>query len=179
MQLKGRLIHSRRINLSDWQWNLLRSQFVGTRRRGAGGLVVWAALVALGGCGGEKPDMIPIKGEVIYDGKPLAQGQVVYLPRNRETGRQASGPIKPDGTFVMTTQKGGDGVKFGEYDIVVFGYGTDPSRDKPASREEQEKSMKNKRRSSIPEKYSNQRTSGLSDTVDANHEGFKRIELKK
>jgi len=135
-------------------------------------------LLATGGCGGEKSDMVPIRGEVIYEGKPVTQGQVVYLPKNPQTGRQSSGPIKPDGTFVMTTQKGGDGVKFGEYEIVVFGYGTDPG-DGATSREAVESARKKAPKSVIPTKYSSRGASGLSDTVDSSHPGTKRLELTK
>jgi hypothetical protein len=136
------------------------------------------ALPVLIGCGSDGlPDMVPIKGEVTYKGKPLAEGQVVYLPKAPGVGRQASGSLQSDGTFVLTTQVGGDGAMYGEYDIVVFGYGTDPGKEY-SSREEAESFLtKSGRRSGIPEKYSQQGSSGLSDTVDKEHSGFKRIEL--
>ena len=102
----------------------------------------------------------------------------MYLPKTPQQGRQASGPVKPDGTFVMTTQKGGDGVMYGEYDIVVFGYGTDPGNE-ATSREAYEASIKRNRESAIPQKYSVRGASGLSDSVGADHSGFKRIELTK
>jgi hypothetical protein len=137
-----------------------------------------ALLSATAGCGRGDSEMIPIRGEVLFEGKPLAEGQVVYLPKTPQSGRQASGPVKPDGTFEMTTQKAKDGVAFGEYDIVVFGYGTDPSSDAP-SREAFEGQRNRKRPSSIPERYSARETSGLSDSVTSEHEGFKRIELTK
>jgi hypothetical protein len=136
-----------------------------------------AAVVVSTGCGRDGlPNMVPIRGEVVVDGQPLAQGQVVYLPKDPAHGRQANGPIKPDGTFVLTTQKGGDGAMHGEYDIVVFGYGTNPGK-AARSRAETEAALKEKSKSPIPEKYSDQATSGLSDTVDEDHSGFKRIEL--
>lgn len=133
-------------------------------------------LAASSGCGPDGPAMVPIRGEVTYDGQPLTEGQVVYLPKDPHRGRQASGPVKPDGTFVMTTQKGGDGVFYGEYDIVVFGYGTDPGSDE-MTREAFEASRHGKRQSSIPDKYASAATSGIHDTVDENHSGFKKIEL--
>jgi hypothetical protein len=131
----------------------------------------------IAGCGsGDPTDMVPIRGEVIYAGKPLTEGFIVYLPKNPGNGRQANGPIQPDGSFVLTTQKGGDGAMCGEYDIVVF------SDKAPAnenmSRQEYEASAKRARRSNIPTKYSDRNSSGLHDRVDQDHSGFKRIELE-
>lgn len=121
--------------------------------------------------------MVPIKGEVIYQGETLKKGRVVYLPRDSGSTRQATGTIKPDGTFVLTTLKGGDGAMYGEYDIVVFVSAVNAASN--ASREEIKAATRNqgRQRPAIPERYSNEATSGLSDTVDGDHSGFKRIEL--
>ncbi len=125
-----------------------------------------------------KPDMVPIRGEVVYNGKPLAEGNVVYLPATPGQGRQATGAIQPDGSFVMTTLKKGDGVMHGDYRIVVYAY--EPHPGEPTSREQHEalaKSGENERGFLIPEKYTNPATSGLTDKVDQSHPGVKRIEL--
>ena len=128
------------------------------------------------GCGKEGlPNMVPIRGEAIFQGEPLSDGFVVYLPKKAGVGRQATGAIKPDGSFVLTTQKGGDGAMHGEYDIVIFEDAAPAGEF--ASREEYEAAMQRRERSKIPQKYSNQATSGLSDTVDENHTGFNRIEF--
>ena len=93
------------------------------------------ALLALVGCdSGGLPDMVPIRGEVYYDGEPMKQGTVIYSPRGE--GRQALGGIQPDGTFVLTTLKKGDGVKKGEYDMAV--YAMKPHPGEPKSRGEVE-----------------------------------------
>jgi hypothetical protein len=141
-----------------------------------------AALLCVGGTtgcnSGGLPNMVPIRGEVRLDGSPVAEGQVVYLPKDPSQGRQASGPIKPDGTFVLTTLKAGDGAMAGDYDIVVFGYGTDPGKG-ATSRAEMESSLQQGRASGLPERYADAKTSGLSDLVDRSHSGFKLIELTK
>jgi hypothetical protein len=133
-------------------------------------------VIFLVGCGSDGlPDMVPIRGEVYYNGEPLADGFVVYLPKKVGEGRQATGPIQPDGSFVLTTQQGGDGAMHGAYDVVIY-EDTAPAGEY-STREEYEAAMKRKRASKVPQKYSSQHTSGLSDTVDDNHSGFKRFEM--
>jgi hypothetical protein len=118
---------------------------------------------------------VPIRGEVIYKGAPLTdvtQGLVHYLPKTSE-GRQATGRVQPDGTFVLTTFKAGDGVVPGDYDIVISAFGSEP-----LSREQAEASGGGAGpKLMIPKKYADPKTSGISDTVNADHSGFKRIEL--
>ena len=137
-------------------------------------------MLTLAGCGsGNGLDTVPIKGEVTYNGKPLTEGTVAYLPVKPGTGRSANGPIGPDGTFSMTTQQRDDGVVKGEYNIVIYAYAPHPGE--PQTREEHEAMAKAggiKRGYVIPEKYVMPETSGLADTVDENHSGFKKIELK-
>lgn len=132
------------------------------------------------GCGGGN-DMVPIRGEVTFKGQPLTRGIVNYVPAEQGKGRTASGPLQPDGTFVMTTQKAGDGVAPGVYDIFIHSYEENP--DAPKTREEIEAAGSAGKtpliRSIIPDKYAAPETSGLADTVDDNHSGFKKIELSE
>lgn len=143
----------------------------------ASGLVILAA--AIGGCNRSNgPITIPIRGEVIYKGQPLATGLVVYLPKNTDDSRQASGKIETNGSFVLTTFKNGDGVVPGEYTIVIYPY------DSPAGAGRTREQMETAARSGtqrpariIPERYSNPAASGLTDTINGEHTGFKKIEL--
>ena len=139
------------------------------------GLLLATILVA--GCGRSGPETIPIRGEVYFKGAPLKdvpQGLVHYIPKSPD-GRQASGRLQPDGSFVLTTFQSGDGVMPGEYDIVVSAYWARAE----LSREQVEAARGNVPKPGlvVPEKYTEPTTSGLSDTVDSNHSGFKRIEL--
>jgi hypothetical protein len=142
------------------------------------GLLVVALLGT--GCGSDGPVTIPIRGEVIYKGgalKDVPQGLVRYLPKGAE-GRQASGRIQPDGSFVLTTFKSADGVVPGEYDVTVSAYTTQAE----LTREQVEASGGrgvSQPRLLIPEKYTDPKTSGISDTVNDDHSGFKRIELSE
>jgi hypothetical protein len=135
-------------------------------------------VATLAGCGSDGPTTIPIRGKVLFKGAPLRdvpRGLVHYLPKTAE-GRQASGRIQPDGTFVLTTFKGGDGVVPGEYDIVVSAYTTGPELTR-----EQVEAVRGvgieKPMLMIPQKYTEASTSGLSDTVNSDHSGFKQVEL--
>jgi hypothetical protein len=134
-------------------------------------------LACASGCGSE-PKTIPIQGEATFNGQPMTDGVVVYLPKEPGLARQASGRIMADGKFELTTFKKADGVVPGEYDIVVYAYEAHPGE--PKSRTEHEAIAKAgglKRGFVIPAKYVNPRTSGLSDSVNSDHSGFKKLEL--
>jgi hypothetical protein len=139
---------------------------------------VTLALGGVAGCGSDGPKIIPIRGEVYYNGEPMKEGTVVYLPKEAGEARQASGRIQPDGSFVLTTFKNADGVVPGDYNIVVYAFaaqaGNVPTR---AELEAAHEAGRPQRQVIIPEKYTIPETSGLSDTVDSDHSGFKRIEL--
>jgi len=136
------------------------------------------ALLALAvvGCSDGDPQMIPIRGEVIYKGAPLADGMVVYLPNGGLEAQQASGRIQPDGSFELTTSKKGDGVRIGEYNIVVQAYSG--STERMLTREETEAGVRSSEpKLIIPQRYIDPAKSGLHDTVNSEHSGFKRLEL--
>jgi hypothetical protein len=149
-------------------------------RRQFGRLAALSLLLpsVMAGCGPSGPTLIPVRGEVVYNGAPLKQGTVVYLPTEAGDSRQASGGIQPDGSFVLTTIKNGDGVAPGKYNIVIYSYapqaGAVPTR---ADMEAAAAAGKEINEVLIPDKYSDPTMSGLSDTVDSDHPGTKRIEL--
>jgi hypothetical protein len=142
---------------------------------GIAGLLLTSGMCA--GCGSSGPTTIPIRGEVYFNGAPLKdvpQGLVHYIPKSTE-GRQASGRLQPDGSFELTTFQKADGVMPGEYDIAVSAYSA--TAELSRAQVEAARGMVAKPGLMIPEKYTEPKTSGLSDTVDSNHTGFKRIEL--
>jgi hypothetical protein len=144
------------------------------RRRAA----VALGLLIIAGCsGGNALDTFPVRGEVTYNGQPLGEGTVVYLPAE-PGGRQATGALQPDGTFSLTTRERDDGAVKGAYKIVIYAY--EPHPGEPQSREEREAIAQAgglKRGFIIPEKYADAATSDLTDMVDEKHSGFKKIEL--
>lgn len=147
------------------------------RVRTLSAILALAVLTATGCGGGNGLEMYPVRGEVTYKGKPLERGIVDYLPTAPDAGRPASGSIQPDGTFVLTTHARDDGAVKGTYSIVIHSY--EERADAPKTREEIEAqgSRVPQWKSVIPEKYTTPETSGLTDTVDENHSGFKKIEL--
>jgi hypothetical protein len=140
-------------------------------------VVFYLLLLGAVGCGSSGPSMIPIHGQVTYKGAPLinvTQGIVRYSPKQSGTpAREASGRIQPDGSFVLTTLSKADGVVLGDYDISVSAYSA-PT----LTREQTESGVPHTNpKLMIPEKYLKATTSGLSDTVQSGHPGFKKIEL--
>ena len=141
-------------------------------------VVVCLVLPGLSGCGRSGgPEMVPIHGDVSYNGAPLqnvTQGIIRYTPKESGTAaREATGRIQPNGTFVLTTFKAGDGVVAGEYNITVTA-----NSSPMLTREQTESGAKQAApKSMIPEKYRNASTSGLSDKVSSSHSGVQKIEL--
>lgn len=138
----------------------------------------WIALYLLfalfAGCGPSGPAMVPIEGTVVYNDKPLTSGTVIYVPDDRVNGRQARAEIQSDGSFELTTFEPGDGALHGQYTITVVALDVHPGEDR-ASIEANGGLVK--RGSLIPERYGDPSQSGLTDNVDDDHSGTKRIEL--
>ncbi len=77
-------------------------------------------LVAGWGCGKSSPALVttvPVKGKITHKGKPLTKGTIVFEPTDR--GKEAFGPIQPDGTFVLTTYTDNDGAVAGTHRVYV------------------------------------------------------------
>jgi len=146
----------------------------GTRTLGVG---LSLLIMAAAGCGSNGPKMVPIRGLVTYKGAPLinvTQGIVRYSPKASTTSaREATGRIQPDGSFVLTTFQKADGVVAGDYNVTVSAYSGEV-----LSREQTESGASSSGpRLMIPKKYLKPDSSGLSDTVDSGHPGFKKLEL--
>jgi hypothetical protein len=89
----------------------------------ASAMLSFAAMFLLScwGCGSGSERSIsltvPVKGKVSYKGTPFTEGTVHFEPT--DAGRAASGTIQPDGTFVLTTLKEGDGAAKGIHRVAV------------------------------------------------------------
>jgi hypothetical protein len=121
-------------------------------------MIALAALLAsvCWGCGavgsGRGPDLIPVKGKVIYKGKPLTKGTVTFEPDG--FGRAARGELQADGSFVLTTRTEGDGVVPGEHRVSITGFEKALSGDRALI------------------KYASPNTSRLTAEVDREHTEF-------
>lgn len=118
--------------------------------------------VLLFGCRGEGLDTERVTGRVLLDGRPLAHGTVTFVP---EQGRAATGEIREDGTFRLSTYGRGDGATIGPHKVgvtcteeVVEDRGTGDSLDAGL--------MPAATRSLIPRRYTRPDTSGLTFEVE-------------
>jgi hypothetical protein len=111
-------------------------------------------LVPCWGCGtsnGQMSPLLAVKGKVTYKGQPVAKGTIRFEPDGY--GRPATGRLQSDGSFVLGTNKEGDGVVAGAHRVSVSGF------DKPLA---SNRALK---------KYG-LKTSGLTAEVDADHTEF-------
>ena len=136
------------------------------------------ALAVLAGCGSDGPTLIPIRGEVLYKGAPLRdvpQGLVNYLPksadgpagqRQNSAGRLVRADHLPERRWSHARR---------------IPHRRDCLHDAAELSREQVEAAGGagvgQPRLLIPEKYTDPNTSPLTDTVDSDHSGFKRIEL--
>jgi len=80
---------------------------------------------ALLGCGSGF-DVAPVTGKVTCNGKPVSVGGVSFTPiaeegASAEPGKPASGSLKPDGTFSLSTYEAMDGAVVGKHRVQYFG----------------------------------------------------------
>jgi hypothetical protein len=111
-------------------------------------------LVPCWGCGtsnGQMSPLLAVRGKVTYKGQPVAKGTIRFEPDGY--GRPATGRLQSDGSFVLGTNKEGDGVVAGAHRVSVSGF------DKPLA---SNRALK---------KYG-LKTSGLTAEVAADHTEF-------
>jgi len=125
---------------------------------------------AIVGCSSAKgPECFPVRGQVSYKGKPIAEATVILHPIHSDV----DGFHKPiaftaaDGTFELTTTKKGDGAPLGEYAITFElrapqTIGEEVVRDGPHL---------------LPIKYSRPNSSGHKFTVEAGENVIPAIKL--
>ena len=128
-------------------------------------VILAATGLTAGGCGGpSRPPLAKVHGKVTYKGKPLTSGTVVFMPvagmgaeGPTGAGQPSASPIKPDGSYELTTDNPGDGAIVGEHKVAVVS--VDPTSKK----------------SVIPEKYQAPGSTPLSRTVK---EGDNAIDIE-
>lgn len=109
-------------------------------------LAIAGLLLLAVGCS-KGPEIVPVSGQVLIDGKPLTHGFVQVAPKGF---RAASGKIGPDGRFTLTTLKPGDGCLVGTHPAAVIAT---------------ESINAGSQRWHAPKKYQDFATSGLTVTV--------------
>jgi len=113
------------------------------------------------GCG-SKLSLAPVEGKVLYHGKPLEFGRVVFQP---QVGPPATGTIQPDGTFRLTTDQS-DGAVIGKHQVEITCFDSQrPGAPAPTGEAGAGQSL-------IPLKYASFHSSGLTAEVKAANEPF-------
>lgn len=128
-----------------------------------------ALLAAFPACGKAQKPLAPAAGKVLYRGKPLQFGSVIFVPKGG--GQIARGVIQADGTFKLSTGSE-DGAAVGRHGVRIACYDKNPTPGgaQTASPDDQESALG---RSLIPQKYTRSQSSGLeADVKDGQNEPF-------
>ncbi|MGL4941825.1 MAG: carboxypeptidase-like regulatory domain-containing protein [Thermoguttaceae bacterium] len=81
-------------------------------------VVLCSVFVAIAGCGADGVSVANVTGVVTYNGQPVADALVSFVPT--QEGRGASGMTVADGSFVLLTQGATqNGAMLGEYEVRV------------------------------------------------------------
>ena len=114
--------------------------------------------IAAPGCGPSGPEMGSVTGKVTLNGQPVSKGMVTFvaIEPNRPN---ATGMLKSDGSYSLTTTEFGNGALVGEYKVAVSG------KDPEAYNQVVAPGEPMKIESSVPAKYENPDSSGLTAKV--------------
>lgn len=83
------------------------------------GLFLVTCVLMLSGCGNGQKSVTKVSGKVTFDGKPVTGGVITFAPiGSADAGKPASGSVKSDGTFTLTTYTDGDGVVPGKHSVT-------------------------------------------------------------
>ena len=122
--------------------------------------------IVLTGC--NSSDLALVKGKVTLNGKPVPNGTVNFIPDN--PGPSATGELKLDGTYALTTNKLDDGAKPGTYKVVIVAM-EDQSGKLPEEKSPLPAAI-------VPLKYTSLATTDLTATVEKKEHTID-FELKK
>jgi hypothetical protein len=106
-----------------------------------------AVFVLSSGCGDGRPKRVPVAGQVLIDGKPLAHGEIQFISKS---GRPSIGKLDKDGRFRLSCYEENDGALLGSHKVTITAAeGLGPTQT----------------RWFAPKKYSDYRTSGLTEEI--------------
>jgi hypothetical protein len=94
--------------------------YASTHRVWAASAVVALSVLVGPGCGSGGPTMGRVSGTVTADDKPLEAGTVTFISTDGQRPN-ATGDIKPGGTYTLQTVEPGDGAVVGEYKVAISG----------------------------------------------------------
>lgn len=141
-------------------------------------LLLPALLLGLYGCGATdtRPTVVPVTGQVLYNGEPVAGAQVAFWGDGTST--PAVGQTDSSGRFKLMTQER-EGAIPGKHKVTVSktevlgGTGDSPSMDDAAKAP----AVATETKSHLPEKYGDQSQSPLEQTVTNSGPNDFKLEL--
>lgn len=77
------------------------------------------------GCGESGPHVVRVEGRVTYNGKPVGEGVVQFLPHSNSAqtpARPGAGHLQADGRYSMQSYGGREGVLPGEYQVAIAAF---------------------------------------------------------
>ena len=117
-----------------------------------------SVLVALSGCGPDRPDTITVSGKVTFaGGAPPAEGMIYFAcvePAEGYDRRPGSAPFGTDGSYEVKSFEEGDGLVPGKYEVGVECWDSPPMMGKPV-------------KSYVPKRYQASKTSGLEVVIES------------
>lgn len=123
-------------------------------------MIALMLLAAFAGCGTDEnlPPTVPVKGKVIYQGKPVKDAVVMFFPADDVVGNPGIAKTEADGAYQLTTYETGDGAVPGKHTVTVQLFNA------PIS---------------LPGKYGSRETTPLTFIVESNQENHFEIVLEK
>jgi hypothetical protein len=79
-------------------------------------LLLCAGIIVFTGCGDKRPPTARVSGRVTYQGRPVPEGKIIFIP---EQGRPAIGELGPDGQYELKTFIAGDGALVGKHRVTI------------------------------------------------------------
>jgi hypothetical protein len=141
------------------------------RSRGAKALAAALLATSIAGCsGGEGPDLLPVSGQVTYQGKAVGYGQVTLYPEGGPPYPPAA--LNADGTFSAQAPAG-------QYKVVVEAIPpAEGGRPDPLAEGGIDYSQAKPVKSLVPLKYARPETSDVTIVVTTNAENKRTIALR-
>jgi hypothetical protein len=127
------------------------------------------SIVLFAGCSPSgQVKVYPVKGRVMFEGKPMVGGGgITFVPTTEQAGKAPGGTINADGTYVLGTYAQDDGSMAGDFRVVIYQEtaqepqptpdGAPPAAAAPATVAQADR---------IPAIYSNDRESPLTAKVE-------------
>jgi hypothetical protein len=119
--------------------------------------VIVASLIGLAGCSAEPPDQrrVAVSGRVLFEGKPLSDASIIFLPDLDKQGQGGNAPIW-NGRYSIPAE---EGPSSGEFNVLI----TDLRR-------EQGVHLSGTDRPLLPQEYAE--LNGLRVTIPANRKSW-------